>query len=179
MQEHPDISTKTFLLFCFRIIHITDNANEIIWKNQIPNSPFTVRPLSIFAVPENEDNVRFLMENINFETEYIQTNGFELPQGKCNVRVERAMFDSKMAGILDGAGGAACHLCTATSEQLKDRHLIQHGFPINRSIQLAKEIFLEVDEDEFLARLPSKRFNITQTNFNNRYLTSLSNTWIH
>ena len=81
LQEHSDISTKTFLLFCFRIIHITDNANEIIWKNHVPNSPFVVRPLSLFAVPENEDNVRFLMENFNFETEYIQTNEFELQQG--------------------------------------------------------------------------------------------------
>ena len=59
-----------------------------------------------------------------------------------------------MAGILDGAGGAACHLCTATKAQLKDKHLIQHGFPINRSIQLAREFFLEVDEDESLARPP-------------------------
>ena len=66
-----------------------------------------------------------------------------------------------MAGILDGAGGAACHLCTATREQLKDKHIIQHGFPINRSIQIAREIFLEVDEDEYLARPPSTRFNIT------------------
>ena len=66
-----------------------------------------------------------------------------------------------MAGILDGTGGAACHLCTATKAQLKDKHLIQHGFSINRSIQLAREIFLEVDEDEFLARPSSARFNIT------------------
>ena len=52
-------------------------------------------------------------------------------------------------------------MCTATKAQLKDKHLIQHGFPINRSIQLAREIFLEVDEDEFLARPSSARFNIT------------------
>ena len=93
------------------------------------------------------------------------THGFQLPQGQCNVKIERAMFDTKMAGILDGAGGAACHLCTATREQLKDKHIIQHGFPINRSIQLAREIFLEVDEDKFLATPPSNRFNITHKQF--------------
>ena len=74
------------------------------------------------------------MESINVETEYVQTNGFQLPQGKYNVIIERAMFDTKMAGILDGAGGAgraACHLCTATRGQLTDKHLIQHGSPIN------------------------------------------------
>ena len=161
LQDHPEISTKTFLLFCFRIICLKDAANVIIWENPVPNSTSAVRPLSLFAVPENENNVRFLMENINFETEYLQKNGFQLPHGKCNVRIERSMFDTKMTGILDGAGGAACHLCTATKAQLKDKHLIQHGFPINRSIQLAREIFLEVDEDEFLAKPSSARFNIT------------------
>ena len=30
LQDHPDISTKTFLLFDFIIISIKDTANEII-----------------------------------------------------------------------------------------------------------------------------------------------------
>ena len=34
------------------------------------------------------------MDRINVETEYIQANGFQLPQGKCDVRIERAMFDT-------------------------------------------------------------------------------------
>ena len=135
MQDHPEISTKTFLPFCFRIICLKDAANVIIWENPVPNSPFAVRPLSLFAVPENENNVRFLMESINFKTEYLQKNGFQLPPGSVKSSIKKA--------------------------QLKDKHLIQHGFPINRSTQLAREIFLEVDEDEFLARPPSARFNIT------------------
>ena len=125
MQDYPDISSKTFLLFGFRIISIKDTANEIIWKNPVPNSPFVARPLSLLAVPENEDNVRFLMESINVETDSLQTHGFQLPKGQCNVKIERAIFDTMMAGILDGAGGAARHLCTATREQLKDKHIIQ------------------------------------------------------
>ena len=81
LQDHPEISTKTFLLFCFRIICLKDAANVIIWENPVPNSPFAVRPLSLFAVPENENNVRFLMESINFETEYLQNNGFHKLRG--------------------------------------------------------------------------------------------------
>ena len=81
LQDHSDISTKTFLLFGFRIISIKDTANEIIWKNPVPNSLFAICPLSLLAVPENEDNVYFLMESINVETEYLQTHGFQLPQG--------------------------------------------------------------------------------------------------
>ena len=49
-----------------------------------------------------------------------------------------------MAGILDVSGGAACYLYTATKEQLTVILLIQYAFPINRSIQQAREIFLEV-----------------------------------
>ena len=41
LQEQPDISTKTFP-FDFRIISIKDMANEVIWKNPAPNSPFVV-----------------------------------------------------------------------------------------------------------------------------------------
>ena len=44
LQDHSDISTKTFILFGFRIISIKDTANEIIWKNPVPNSPFAIRP---------------------------------------------------------------------------------------------------------------------------------------
>ena len=39
-------------------------ANVIIWVNTVPNSPFVVRPLSLFAVPENGNNVHFLMETL-------------------------------------------------------------------------------------------------------------------
>ena len=42
LQDHPDISTKSFLLFCFRIVYIRDSANNIIWKNPVPNSHFAV-----------------------------------------------------------------------------------------------------------------------------------------
>ena len=56
------------------------------------------------------------------------------------------MFDGKMGGLLSGAGGAHCQLCTATFKQLHDLELIREGFPINRSISAAKEIFDSVKD---------------------------------
>ena len=53
----------------------------------------------------------------------------------------RSMFDGKMSGILSGAAGAKCQLCTVTFDQLHDLEFIRSGFPINRSISAAKEIF--------------------------------------
>ena len=66
-----------------------------------------------------------------------------------------------MAALLDGARGAVCHLCTATMSQINDKELIRQGYPINRSIELAKQLFEEVDEEEFFSRTSNKRFNIT------------------
>ena len=57
------------------------------------------------------------------------------------------MFDSKMAGILFGAGGAHCLIFTANFKQLHDNELIRDGFPINRSISAAKEIFVTVNKE--------------------------------
>ena len=39
LQEHPDISTKTFLLFCFRIVSIKDSANNSPLKKPVWGIP--------------------------------------------------------------------------------------------------------------------------------------------
>ena len=162
LQNHPDLSTKSFLLFAFKVLWIQDSLGNRIWVNPSPNSPFAIRPVALLALGESRENVEYLMDStINPETKLLGLNGVQLPGGKVNVDITRCLFDTKMAAILDGAGGSSCHLCTATKEQLHDIDLIQQGFPINRSIEAANQIFNEVDEDEFLS-LPSKeRFGIT------------------
>ncbi|KAI6661463.1 hypothetical protein LOD99_13335 [Oopsacas minuta] len=66
-----------------------------------------------------------------------------------------------MAGLLDGAGGASCHLCTASDEEIKSIDWVRSGFPINRLISDAWQLFDDVNEDDFL-KLPSKqRLGIT------------------
>ena len=63
------------------------------------------------------------------------------------------MFDGKMAGILSGAGGASCQLCMATHKELKDRDFIVQGYPINRNISDAIQLFGEVEDvDAFFWR---------------------------
>ena len=71
------------------------------------------------------------------------------------------MFDGKMAGMLSGAGGAHCQLCTANFNELHDLELVHSGFPIIRSITVAKEIFSEVDREDFLSLPSVKRFGLT------------------
>ena len=66
-----------------------------------------------------------------------------------------------MTAILDCAGGASCHLSSATKEQLNDIDLVQQGFLVNRSIKSSNQIFHEIEEDEFLSLLSKERFGIT------------------
>ena len=72
------------------------------------------------------------------------------------------MFDCKMAGILSGAGGVSCQVCTATDDQFMDRELVIHGSPINRHIFDALEMFGELEDRESFFSLPSNdRVNLT------------------
>ena len=110
---------------------------------------------------ENEANVRYLMDSrINPETSIIEQEGIELEQGIIKFKVLRTMFDGKMSGILTGAGGAKCQLCTATAHEIHDLEMVRSGFPMNRTISAAKEIFSQVDRDEFLSLPSQKRFGL-------------------
>ena len=140
-QIPPDLTTKNFLLFSFKILWIKDSSGNILWRNPSPNSPFAMRPVALLALGESEENVKFLMDGtINSESKLLRSTGVKLTTGVFNIDITRCLFDTKMAAILDGAGGASCHLCTSTREQIKDVELVKHGYPINRFIQTAIQI---------------------------------------
>ena len=61
-----------------------------------------------------------------------------------------------MSATLSGAGGASCQLYTANHTQLKDLDLMRNGFPINRFIHDAKELFNDVSSHEQFLKLDSK-----------------------
>ncbi|KAI6651055.1 hypothetical protein LOD99_5632 [Oopsacas minuta] len=86
---------------------------------------------------------------VNSEVNSITQEGILLPKGFVNVTFHRTMIDGKMLGILSRAGDAHCQLCTANKSELKDLEIVRSGFPINRSITTAKEIFSIVDEEEY------------------------------
>ena len=112
LRNHPDIMTKKFILFAFKVIWLKDCFENIVWTNPSLNSPFAMKSVALMALGESEENVKFLMDTtINAETKLLQTTGIQLKAGKVNVNITRCLFDTKMAAILDGAGGAPCHLC--------------------------------------------------------------------
>ena len=111
---------------------------------------------------------------INPEVTEIERDGFSITGGQFKVKILRTMLDCKMSQILSGAGGANCQLCTATYVQLKDLELIRTGFPINRNISSALDIFESVDPEVFFA-LPSKeRFGLTHQPLSDKDIISAS-----
>ena len=117
----PHFNTKNYILFAFKMLSIIDSSDNTLWSNDAPNSPFSVRPVVLLAQKENEESFKFLMESmINSESATIEQEGLLLPQGIVKVIILRTMFDGKMSGILSGAGGAHCQLCTASFAELKD-----------------------------------------------------------
>ena len=72
-RSHPDMSTKNFILFGFKLLSISNNYGTEVWKNHVPNSPFSIRPITLIAQQENEENVKYLMNTvINDETDRIK-----------------------------------------------------------------------------------------------------------
>ena len=89
-------------------------------------------------------------------------------------RIIRSMLDGKMSGILSGAGGAHCQLCTANLKELKDLEMVRAGFLINRQILDAKELYTFVDKDEYLSLPSSQRLGITHEPVSDKNILSAS-----
>ena len=142
------LSTKTFILFGFKVQSITDTlANDVLY-NRSPNSPFCFRPVALIALIEEYSSVKLIMDTIvNPQTDHIIQDGLSLIGSHAQVEIVRSLFDTKMAGLLDGAGEASCHLRTATDSQIKSLEWAHPGFPINRLIS---------DAHNFLKRLMKK-----------------------
>ena len=142
--------SKSFILFCFKPVQITSCSGVKLWKNNSPNSPFSQRPIFLLAGKENEENIRnFMTDLINPDTDQMHKEGFSLDDHqKVHVEIVRSMFDGKMAALLSGAGGASCQLCTTTRAQIKDRDFVLQGYPINRLVSEAIQLFGDIEDSE-------------------------------
>ncbi|KAI6648100.1 hypothetical protein LOD99_11909 [Oopsacas minuta] len=161
-SNNSALSTKTFILFGFKVISITDTLGNDVFYNSSPNSPFCFRPVALIALKEDYSSVKLIMNTIvNPQTDHIIQDGLSLIGGHAQVEIVRSLFDTKMAGLLDGAGGASCHLCTATDSQIKSLEWAHSGFPINRLISDARQLFEEVDEEDYLKLPSNQRVGIT------------------
>ena len=137
---------------------------------------YVTRPVVLISLKENIDNVQFLMnELIDPQTSIIEDSGLDISGGHVNVRIIRSLFDSKMSATLSGASGASCQLCTANHTQLKELNLIRDGFPINRFIHDAKNLFNDVSNHEEFLNLDSKsRYGLTHPPISEKDILAVS-----
>ena len=65
-MEHGGTSfeTKNYILFAFKLLSLKDVSGQPLWDNELPNSPFGVRPISLICKKENEENVKFILDTI-------------------------------------------------------------------------------------------------------------------
>ena len=98
---------------------------------------------------------------INSETSIIEETGLDLRNSKAHVEIIRSQFDTKMAKLLSGSGGAHCQLCTTTFAQAHDIDSVRDGFPINRFMHDAKVFLEEFDEGQLRSLTSDQRFNLT------------------
>ena len=165
IQHH---STKyLFYSALNHLLFITTATGIVLWKNLTPNSLYCQRPIFLCAAKENESNIReFMTDLINTDTNIMASEGITLADSEhVQIDIVRSMFDGKMVEIISGAGGAggaSCQLCTAAHNELKDREIITPGFPINRYISDALEMFGEIEDKESLFSLHSnERVNLS------------------
>ena len=179
-QQHINTNTKNFIRFCFKPISIHTKSDTVVWQNNSPNSPFSQRTVFLCAAKECKDNIRKFMEDmINRKTAKLGT-GVSLERGLVVVDVIRSMFDGKMAAILSGSGVASCQMCTATHKDLKDKVLVVDGFPINRTITDARQLFSDIEDIDSLFALPNtERFGLTDIPISIIHKFSLSTTFVY
>ncbi|KAI6646035.1 hypothetical protein LOD99_9565 [Oopsacas minuta] len=110
--------------------------------------PFCFRPVALIALKEEYSRVKLIIDTIvNLQTYHIIQDGLSLIGSHAQVEMVRSLFDTKMAGLLDGAGVAFCYLCIAMDSQIKSLEWPRSGFLINRLTSDARQLFEEVGED--------------------------------
>ncbi|KAI6651140.1 hypothetical protein LOD99_5491 [Oopsacas minuta] len=98
---------------------LKDTLGNDMFYNSSPNSPFCFRPVALITLKEEYSNVKLIMNTIvNPQTDHIIQDGLSFIGGHTQFEIIRFLFDTKMAGLLDGAGVPSCHLCTATDSQI-------------------------------------------------------------
>ena len=54
LQDNTNITTKNFILFGFKLLELEDSSGNLLWSNTHPNSPFSVWPVALLSLKENE-----------------------------------------------------------------------------------------------------------------------------
>ena len=131
-----------------------NGINDIIWRNEMPNSNLLTRPVVLMRAKENREiitqEIEPYFEVINsFKNKPISV---ELNEKKVNFHyeIEASMLDGKLVGLVQGDTGAFCHYCDHTRESAHERSNICEGFEINKTWEECMDIWDKLQKGEIL-----------------------------
>ena len=144
-------------IFCRMFVPLAlkdEKSNEILWRNESPNSAFYTRPLLLIAEKENHELLRFVNETYEYQEKSLEQNGltFQYKNETYNVKItiEASMKDMKVRMAESGLGGAQCLMCSTKQEDWKDPNKISYSdfFHINRTAEKTLALYNQlVDND--------------------------------
>lgn len=142
-------------MFVYGIIPLSIKRNrQIIWRNQIPNSPECLRPVYLIREKENDQVLLdYVVSSTDNARDRINENGlvlrFDAISIDVSVAIKDTMKDLKLKKCLSRLGGAGCK-----QNDWMDIKQIEEGFPINRSADETLKLYQSlVDED---GKIPTK-----------------------
>ena len=148
-MSDPNIFAKMYVP-----LSLTDTrTQEILWKNETPNSAFYTRPLALIAEKESADLIRFINETFEPEEQKLRDTRIELQQGdkkyKVSLIIEDSMKDLKVRTIESGLGGADCLMCHTRQADWKNKDKINdhNTFQITRTAEKTLKLYEEMIAD--------------------------------
>ena len=144
-------ATNNIIMSMLCPLKATDNENNEIYVQPLPNSTLSQRPLCLQMGKESVDNLRSL-DMYNAEISSLENEGTQLETDSKVITVRSKiisyMLDGKAAKLYTGLGGAYCDLCSFSKEECINRDQITQGFNITRDINDIINYFNDnVDED--------------------------------
>ncbi|CAF1171235.1 unnamed protein product [Didymodactylos carnosus] len=148
-MSDPNIFSKMYVP-----LSLSDtNTQEILWKNETPNSAFFTRPLALIAEKESGDLIRFINESFEPQEKHLKENGLSFEHNgqkyKVSIVIEDSMKDMKVRTIESGLGGADCLMCFTRQSDWKNKEKIEDGsaFQITRTAEKTLKLYDEMVAD--------------------------------
>ena len=152
-NENPMSDPNIFAKMCVPLSLVDTNTEELLWKNETPNSAFYTRPLALIAEKESADLIKFINQTFEPEEQKLRENKIEIQHAgktyKVSVIIEDSMKDLKVRTMESGLGGAECLMCETRQVDWKDKEKIKdpNSFQITRSAEKTIKLYAEMIEE--------------------------------
>ena len=152
-QDNPMHDPNIFSKMYVPLSLIDTETEQIVWKNESPNSAFHTRPLALIAEKESVDLIRFVNETFEPQEQKLRDKILKVKHRerkyKISGTIEDSMKDLKVRTIESGIGGAECLMCETQQGDWKNVDKIRESdaFQITRSAEKTMQLYKEMTED--------------------------------